>query len=264
MRRAIDGALDAAFLAAPCRRDVAHDLAEPGVQQLLQVFPLGRRQLPVGEGVHRALVFLALVEPRHDAELVQRLAQERRLQGQAGHVEAAGGLQPDLAEGARQVIVQGAVAALAEALREGDRELAALAKLHDRLTQLLHLGDAQFPKTQTRDQTLDPRVLARSLERLHRLPQGKRFDERKLGEGIVRARLDEARRNVERQHAVIGDLGFRRGQALDLVGPDHKRHHGGHDQKPDTGQQADNAFQDEQNEAHEGSSHDLVAGGALS
>src|SRR3546814_6699817 len=87
------------------------------------------------------LVFLALGDLGLCADVLQQGAQERLLQGKAGDIEVARGLHPDLAGGAGEEVVQGAVAGLAESLGEGDDRLAPAAELGDRDAQLLNLGD---------------------------------------------------------------------------------------------------------------------------
>ena len=59
--------------------DAAHDLAELRVDQPLGGLAVRRGEAVLGERVDRVLVLAAGREARHDAELVQRAAQERRL-----------------------------------------------------------------------------------------------------------------------------------------------------------------------------------------
>jgi len=74
--------------------------------QLLKVLPGRRRHARFGEGVGRALVFVALAAFHAHAELVEAALQEWRLDGKAGHGEAAAGLQPDLVERRGEIEVE--------------------------------------------------------------------------------------------------------------------------------------------------------------
>src|SRR3546814_5683327 len=86
-----------------------------------------------------------------------------------GDIEVARGLHPDLAGGAGEEVVQGAVAGLAESLGEGDDRLAPAAELGDRGAQLLNLGDAGIAPAGPADEALHALVVPGGVQRLDHL-----------------------------------------------------------------------------------------------
>ena len=87
----------------------------------------------LGEEVGRRLVLAARDELRLDAGLVERVAQEQRVGGEADQPDGAGRLHPHLAERRRQVVGQRARVGLRPRQRRLD-----VAERDDGLAQFLH------------------------------------------------------------------------------------------------------------------------------
>src|SRR5262245_23932805 len=97
------------------------------------------RVLPLGQGVHEVLVFLAMVQTRHEIELVERATQEGCLGNEAGQTHIARGLQVNRVKGRGQIV--GAIAGVefAKGGSIGYGSLALVSKRQDRVTDLLDL-----------------------------------------------------------------------------------------------------------------------------
>ena len=100
----VDEIADQGGIEIPPLRDPGHDLAAQRREQRSGFLALRRGHGGFGQHVHRRLVFLAIVEARHDAELVERTAEERLLGAQPHQAQEAQRLQPDLVAGRSQVI----------------------------------------------------------------------------------------------------------------------------------------------------------------
>ena len=107
------------------RGDGPDGLVDQGAAQALQRLPVRGRQLGPGDAVDRVLVLVATLQLRLHAELVERPAQERRLERDAEEVQVAARLQPELVERARQHVRRQVAGPLPEALRPRDGGLAA-------------------------------------------------------------------------------------------------------------------------------------------
>ena len=147
--------------------DAVDHLRQPGIGQLLQVLAQRRRHRGLGEEIGRALELLALADLRLDAQPVERGAQERLLHHEAHGRDFARRLQEDAVGAGGDVVVQGAVAALAEGLGEGMDRLAAALEARDRVADLLRLGDVERPATDLQHHALDAAVVGGGLQAQH-------------------------------------------------------------------------------------------------
>src|SRR6185312_5481234 len=158
--------------------NAAHQLLEDRMQQRVGLLAMRRRHLRLGQDVHRGLVLGAMIEARLDAELVERAAEERRLDAQADQPDLAEGLQPQLVEGRAQVIGARAGAELAEAVGITESELALGAKGGDGVAQLLDLRRAGLACAEARHQPLDAWIVAGALERVEHVAEIALFAEK--------------------------------------------------------------------------------------
>ena len=137
----------------PCRLDYAVDgFAVLGCEL--------RAHHPVG----CALVLVPLVQLGLDPELVEGAAQERRLRRHTHQAQLTRRLQPDLGGPAREHVVGGAVAALAEGLGPRHDRLAALGECAEAIAQLLHRRPRQCCATDLHDDSAHGGVVARFVQ----------------------------------------------------------------------------------------------------
>ena len=116
-------------------------LRRQGIDEALHIGPLRGRHAGLGQAVHRALVFLAMVHARGHPDLVEEIPEEGRLQHGAGEGQAAGGLHPDLAGRRRQDIAAVGLSAFVEAFGEGDHRLAGAPEAGDLVGKLLGMDE---------------------------------------------------------------------------------------------------------------------------
>jgi hypothetical protein len=163
-RRVVDPAAHHAGVLLAVGGDAVHHLRQPGIGQLLQVLAQRRRHRGFGEQVGRAFELLALADLWLDAEPVERGAQERLLNHEAHGRDFARRLQEDAVRAGGDIVVQGAVAGLAEGLGEGVDRLGAVLEAGDRVADLLRLGDVERPASDLQHHALHATVIGRSLE----------------------------------------------------------------------------------------------------
>jgi len=151
--------------------DATIDLPGDRRQQRLDLLALRPRHRGFGKTVHRRFEFLAVLEIRGDAELVEKAAQKWRLTPQAGQANLPQRLQPDLVAGGREVIRPGAGATLAKRIGEGHHEFALGAKRRDRVAHLLGLRQAQRIVAELDVKGFDPRIVGGAVERIDKIAQ---------------------------------------------------------------------------------------------
>ena len=189
-----------------------------------------RRSVNVLIGV---LVLAAGAEARHDAELVERSAHERRFRHEPGQADVARWLEIDLAEGGREIVGAVAGSELAEGLGERDRSLAGAAEVGHGVAQLLDLRQAERALPDVRHEADDAVVALRALEAVQHVAQQRAPALQQVGERIVRHVLDQRLLEVEHDHRVRRHVAAPEVTRRD---PEHDRaHDGAADRRPGSG-----------------------------
>ena len=109
-------------------------------------------------------------------------------------------MEPDALEGTGQIVILGSVSGLAEGLGEGNRGLAGGAETGDGVAQFLRHREARRTAAKAHEESLDPRVRRRGLERVHRIAQDDRGPQGGAGQRVVGPDLDQTLTGVEGQH----------------------------------------------------------------
>ena len=246
--------------------DRAGELVAPGRQQAVQVAADRGGHGIAGQGVDGALVFLALAEAPGDAQTGQRLTHVGLFQQEPCEVQTAGRLQPHFVRCGREVVVQGAVTALAEALGEAEHHLVVRPEGNQSVAQLLHLCDVDCAGAQTQEDTLHSRVLAGILDRCNQFGELPGSSEGRCLEAALAA-LHDTRRDVEFQHHGVRQFAFGGLQANSLVeglgsfAPgEHADQHDHDHQQADAGQKTDDGFQQKEDDADHAAALRSVAG----
>ena len=143
---------------AAVARHVLDELAVKTGEKLLKVLPCRCCHARFGEGVGRALVFVALAAFHVHAELVEAALEERRLHGETGHGETAARLEPNLVECGGEVEI-GEVIAAAQRFGEPYGELALAAEARNRLSQFLDARETRRLVADLDIKADDPRIL---------------------------------------------------------------------------------------------------------
>ena len=183
--------------------DPLHHLPVDRIEKRLRRLPVGVGELRLGVLVHRVLELVPLAELGLDAELVESAAEERALGDEAVQAEVAGGLEPDLVEGGREVVGAVPRRELAERLRVGDRELLLRPEGLHGVADLLDLGDADRRGAEARDEADDVRVVPRLLERVDDVAKRERPLAPEDGEGVVGRRLGDPALEVELEDRLL-------------------------------------------------------------
>ena len=206
---AVDEGADLGLRHLPPLGDPLHHLPVDRLDQRLRRLPVGVGELRLGVLVHRVLELVPLAELGLDAELVEGAAEEGALGDEAVQAEVAGGLEPDLVEGGREVVGAVARAELAERLRVGDRELLLRPERLDGVADLLDLGDADRRGAEARDEADDVRVVSGLLERVDDVAKRERPLASEGGEGVVGRRLGNPSLEVDLEDRPVRDGGRR-------------------------------------------------------
>ena len=148
--------------------DAVRDLTGHRAEQIVELFALRGRHLGFGQYVRRGFVLLTMLETRLDADPVEQAPQKRRFRAQTREPDRAQGLQPDLVKRGGEIIGPRAAAEFAEALGEGDRELAAGAERLDRVAQLLDLGEPERITVDMGIEAADARIFGGALDRIEK------------------------------------------------------------------------------------------------
>ena len=161
---------------------------------------VGVGEAVLGEKVCRRLVFASRDDLGFDPRLVERVAQERGVAGEADQPDASRGLHPDLTERRGQVVGQRARIGLGPGQRRLDG-----AESRDRLAQLLNRRRRRRRRLHAGDQPGDPRVLGGAVDRGDGVAQRHRpatpGDDRQR---VKARRLRRHRAQVEFEHAAVG------------------------------------------------------------
>src|SRR3954452_13299344 len=157
-----------------------------------------------GEGVHEALVFLAMAEFRRHPKLIQSAAAERDRGAQPRQADKAHRLKPDAVEYAGDVVGPVARFQLAEAFGKGEREAAAGAEPLDRGTEFLRLAGPDAVAAQPGDDAFDAGVEAATVQRVHHVAQVVAPAEQGIRQPALRAVLLQRLVQVQVQDDFVG------------------------------------------------------------
>jgi hypothetical protein len=176
------------------------DLFELRVEDALELLALGLGERCTEQLAGGALVLVASLEDRVDADAVEGAPDEVHLSGEPHEADLSRGLQHDLVARGGEVV--GAVAAteLAERVAEGHRPLARLSQGRDGVAQLLDLRHPAAIERGVHDDPCDAPVAGRPLEELHGLAHRELPAPPGLGQQARADRLRGQRGHIELEH----------------------------------------------------------------
>ncbi len=140
-----------------------------------------------------------------------------------------------------------ALADLAEGLREGDGELAALAERQDGVADFLRARHPEVAAADASDQALHPLVASRRIQCLHEIAYRDSAAERGPGQRPSRSSLRDAVGEIQGQHGAIGHRMLGLGKKPQR---DHGDRNDQHDDRADDGAQTVDDSTDKSEDMH--------------
>ena len=186
-RSLVDQLAERRRLHAAALRNARDELFLKVADESFHHLPMRLGEAAFGEGVHEALVFLAVAKLRRHPDLIQRAAPEGDGGAQPRQADKADRLKPDAVERAGDVVGPVARPKLAEAFGKGEGEAAAGAEPLDRGAEFLRLAGPDLVAAQPGHHTLDAGVHPATVQRIHHVAQVVAPAEQGIRQPAVRA-----------------------------------------------------------------------------